>query len=496
MAKKLKIDRKQRSEQRRMLGKKRYEAKMMYSVTLEDLVPGDNFYRVIDGLLDLRFLYKECKEVYGETGKPSIDPVVFFKILLFGYFENILSDRELVRRASDSLGVRLYLGYDLDEDLPWHSTISRTRQLYKEEIFEKLFDNVLEKCSEAGLVSGEHQSIDSTLVRANASLSSLEKRIDIIELKEYIKKTNKENVIQEKAKSDKKDANGSSNMRNKRQTKNEEYISKTDPDSRMASKGNKPSNMYYSTHYGVDSRKKVITDVLTTHADIKDSTSLPEVIKRVEKRLSIVNKKVKSISADKGYYSVKNLRMFEEKEITAYIPRQRFVNSTGNIDKQDFIYNYGSDTYKCPGNKLLKYFYTKKEKESRVYTSNPKGCNNCMLKIKCTSTSKRMIHRSIYQEEVERAEQRMKRSEGKEAMRLRKTGPEPLFGEAKANHGLSKYMNRGISNAQKTSFVIATVQNLKRLLNARNKRKDICKNNLQNILLTNNYLQNKYCFCS
>ena len=115
---------------------------------------------------------------------------------MFGYFENILSDRELVRRASDSLGVRLYLGYDLDEELPWHSTISRTRQLYKEEIFEKLFDKVLEKCSEAGLVSGEHQSIDSTLVRANASLSSLEKRINVIELKEYIKKTNKENEIE------------------------------------------------------------------------------------------------------------------------------------------------------------------------------------------------------------------------------------------------------------------------------------------------------------
>ena len=478
-----------------MLGKKQYESKMMYSVTLEDLVPEDNFYRVIDGLLDMRFLYKECKEVYGETGKPSIDPVVFFKILLFGYFENILSDRELVRRASDSLGVRLYLGYDLDEELPWHSTISRTRQLYKEEIFEKLFDKVLEKCSEAGLVSGEHQSIDSTLVRANASLSSLEKRINVIELKEYIKKTNKENEIEEKPKREKKSAGRRGNMGNKRQTKNEKYVSKTDPDSRMASKGNKPSNMYYSTHYGVDSRKKVITDVLTTHADIEDSTSLPEVIKRVEKRLSMVNKKVKSISADKGYYSGKNLRMFEERGITAYIPRRRFVNTTGNLDKKYFVYDHGSDKYKCPGNKLLKYLYTKKEKETRVYTSNPKECSNCLLKEKCTTSSKRMIHRSIYHEEVERADQRMKCSEGKEAMRLRKTGPEPLFGEAKANHGLSKFMNRGISNARKTSFVIATVQNLKRLLKVMDKRNDICKQNLLNILLTKNYPQNNYCFC-
>jgi transposase len=139
-----------------MIGNKRLEGKIMYTVSLEDLVPADNFYRQLDGFLDLRFLYKECKQLYGSTGKPSIDPVVFFKILLFGYFENIISDRELVRRASDSLGVRLYLGYDIDEELPWHSTISRTRKLYKEEIFEMLFDKVLEKCVEAGIVSGEH----------------------------------------------------------------------------------------------------------------------------------------------------------------------------------------------------------------------------------------------------------------------------------------------------------------------------------------------------
>jgi transposase len=474
-----------------MIGNKRLEGKILYCVSLEDLVPEDNFYRQIDRFLDLRFLYKECKGLYGTTGKPSIDPVVFFKLLLFGYFENIISDRELVRRASDSLGVRLYLGYDIDEELPWHSTISRTRKLYKEEIFEKLFDKVLEKCISAGIVSGEHQSIDSTLVRANASLSSLEKKIDIVELKEYINRTSKENSVEEKSEKKKSD-DGEGKGGSKSQTRNQEYVSKTDPDSRMARKGDKPTNMYYSTHYGVDSKRKVITDVLTTHADMGDSTSLMTVVNRLKTRLSINQKEVKQVSADKGYYSGKNLKKLEDEGIIPYIPKQRNVNTNGGIDKEEFKYDAQSDTYQCPEQKQLGYSHTRKEKESRVYKTKFGECTQCPIKERCTTSKSRSINRSIYHDEIERLDQRMKSREGKNAMRLRKTGPEPLFGEAKANHGLSKFMNRGISNAQKTSYVIATVQNLKRLMKVIAKKREVISKELENLILTvinpvNNY---------
>jgi transposase len=156
-----------------MLGKKKFQPKLMYNLTLDDLVAEDNIYRQIDKFLDMRFVYKECEKLYGKTGKPSIDPVVFFKLELFGYFENIISDRELIKKANDSLAARYFIGYDLDEKLPWHSTISRTRALISKEIFEKIFNRVLELCYQSGLIEGKHQSIDSTLVKANASLDSL-----------------------------------------------------------------------------------------------------------------------------------------------------------------------------------------------------------------------------------------------------------------------------------------------------------------------------------
>ena len=118
-----------------MQGKKRLTPQLFYNISLQDLVPEDHFYRRLNKELDLHFLYAATKQYYGSEGQQSIDPIVFFKILLVGYLNNINSDRALIRFCADSLGIRLYLGYDLQEELPYHSTISRTRQLYDKATF-------------------------------------------------------------------------------------------------------------------------------------------------------------------------------------------------------------------------------------------------------------------------------------------------------------------------------------------------------------------------
>ena len=156
-----------------MQGKKDCVPKMMYQVNLNDLVPANNYYRIIDKQLDLKFLYEATKPYYGTEGQESIDPVVFFKICLVGYLNNISSDRKLIEYCSDSLAVRLFLKYDIDEALPWHSTISRTRQLYGEDVFLSLFRKILSLCVSKGMVRGKRQAIDSALMKANASMDSL-----------------------------------------------------------------------------------------------------------------------------------------------------------------------------------------------------------------------------------------------------------------------------------------------------------------------------------
>ena len=113
-----------------MQGRKDIQPKMMYQVNIDTLVPTDNFYRKLSQTLNLSFLYKATAKYYGTEGQESIDPVVFFKICLVGYLNNINSDRRLIDYCSNCIDVRWYLKYDIDEELPWHSTISRTRQLY------------------------------------------------------------------------------------------------------------------------------------------------------------------------------------------------------------------------------------------------------------------------------------------------------------------------------------------------------------------------------
>jgi transposase len=127
-----------------MQGKKTYQEKLFTQFLLSERVPQHNFYRQPKSVLDLDYLYKLTEPFYGASGQKSIDPIVFFKLCLVGYLENIISDRKLIQHCSMRLDILFFIGYDLEDELPWHSTISRTRQLFPEFIFEEVFTNVLQ----------------------------------------------------------------------------------------------------------------------------------------------------------------------------------------------------------------------------------------------------------------------------------------------------------------------------------------------------------------
>ena len=137
-------------------------------------MPPHNLYRRLDELLDFRFLYEATQDLYSHTGQPLLDPVVFFKLVLVGRLENLVSDRRLLEHCALRLDILLFLGYGLDETLPWHSTLSRTRQLFPAALFEQLFDRVFALCVAQGLVAGNTQAVDSAPIKANASLESLQ----------------------------------------------------------------------------------------------------------------------------------------------------------------------------------------------------------------------------------------------------------------------------------------------------------------------------------
>ena len=156
-----------------MMGTKERAFGPLPPVSLEDLVPPDHFYRHLERTLDLGFVRDLVREAYADIGRPSIDPVVFFKLQLILFFEGLRSERQLMRVVADRLSLRWYLGYDLTEPLPDHSSLTRIRERYGLDVFRRFFEAIVEQCIAAGLVWGQELYIDATKVEANASLDSL-----------------------------------------------------------------------------------------------------------------------------------------------------------------------------------------------------------------------------------------------------------------------------------------------------------------------------------
>src|SRR5579872_7198825 len=162
-----------------MMGKKERHFAPLTNVSLEELVPQDHFYRHRERTLDLSFVREFVQETYAGKGRPSIDPVVFFKLQLVMFFEDIRSERLLMRHAADRLSVRWYLGYDLNEPLPDHSSLTRIRERYGIEVFRRFFEAIVEQCQQAGLVWGRELYFDGTKVAANAGKESVKPRFAV-----------------------------------------------------------------------------------------------------------------------------------------------------------------------------------------------------------------------------------------------------------------------------------------------------------------------------
>jgi transposase len=162
-----------------MMGMKERSFVSLTHMSLEELVPQNHFYRYLERKLDLSFVRKFVQKTYASLGCPFIDPIVFFKLQLVMFFEGIRSERQLVLQAADRLSVRWYLGYDLNEPLPDHSSLSRIRTRYGLSVFRRFFDAIVEQCQQAQLVWGKEFYIDSTQVNANADMDSLVTRFAV-----------------------------------------------------------------------------------------------------------------------------------------------------------------------------------------------------------------------------------------------------------------------------------------------------------------------------
>jgi len=476
-----------------MQGKKKLQPQLFYQIDIEKLVPADNYYRILNSSLDLGYLYRDTKRFYGTEGQQSIDPIVFYKILLVGYLNNINSDRALLRYCADSLSIRLFLGYDLEEQLPYHSTISRTRQLYGEDVFLKLFQQVLKLCIDKGMVRGKRQCVDSAFVKANASMDSLvEKEIiedasafvsELEENSEYKVTTERNKIVQRhhtwkqeaykdmpgNNKSDRTDEDG--HQIRPKFLSNHTHYSPTDPDAKISVKPGKARQLNYAGQLSVDDAHHVITGACASTAGSKDSAILHEIVNQTINNLEQNNIALEELIADTGYSSGEALQYLEDKNIDAWIPNFGQYKP----ERAGFIYNKEKNQYECikeKGNRaVLTFKGTKTDSkgyQKHIYRSSETQCAKCPLRQQCCGavTKFKKIDDSIHKPLYDKMHQKLTENKDyhRKLIKRRSATVEPVLGTLINFMNMRRLNSRGMAIANKHVLMSALTYNLKKLL--------------------------------
>jgi hypothetical protein len=422
--------------------------------------------------------------------------VVFFKLQLIAFFEGFHSERRLMETVNVNLAHRWFIGYDLTETVPDHSSLSKIRDRYGLETYQRFFERIVELCIEAGLVWGEELYFDSTKVQANAAINRLipcveweaqqhlqelfEKESDHEErddeaamspkedslLEEEVDlKQGKTKVLSPKELVEKYDGSRMPSIRKpsyERLTDRE--VCPTDPDaSPMQPSGGGRSVVGYSDHYIVDGGKqRIILHALMTPASIMDNTPLLDLVRWVCFRWQL---KPKQATGDTKYGTIPNIVGLEQMDIQAYVPTPDLSNRAKFCPSERFQYDGEHDQYVCPQGQILRLYSRRNTEKVYVYAADAGVCNTCPMKQECTDIqSGRHIFRSFFQEKLDRAKGYQDTEAYQKAMRKRSLWTEPLFGVAKQFHQLRKFRLRGLIKVNIEGVMIATGQNIKRLI--------------------------------
>lgn len=468
--------------------------------SLEQLVPQEHFYRKLEAKLDLRFVYKLVKERSAPSmGRPSIDPVVFFKLQLIMFFEGIRSERQLMEAVNVNLAHRWYIGYDFDEPVPDHSSLSKIRDRYGLVVFQRFFEQIVERCQEAGLVWGKELYFDGTKIRANAALDGMVPRW-YWQAKQHLERLfpegqapaptettsaqtaspaleQLESPAPEPSKPvlarlvEKYDGTRRTGRRSHTyQRIADSKVSPTDPAASPMSRftGDK-AKLGYHTHYVVDGgQARIILAALVTPASIMDNMPLLDLVRWVRFRWQL---HPKIGVGDSKYGTVDNIVGLEQDGIRAYLPIPDLSQRSGLFPPKLFHYQPEQDQYRCPQGHELPLFSRRTREEVFVYRADADTCNVCPLKAQCTnSQSGRHLFRSFHQDYLDRAETYRTTEAYKKALRKRQVWVEPLFGEGKQWHQMTRFRLRGLERVNIEGVMKAAGQNIKRLLRDTNRR--------------------------
>ena len=292
-----------------MMGQQPRTESLFYYFRLEDQIPEDHLLRLIDRYVDFSFVREQLKDFYSSMGRPSIDPEVLLRLLLVGYLYGITSERRLMDEVRMHLAYRWFTRLGFEQEIPDHSTFSKNRhgRFRQSGVFRKVFEEIVRRCLEAGLVEGRNLAVDGTLVGANASQQSRVPREKLVEVaqisrtvQEYLTELEQQNPVADP----------------EARPIAQEMVSTTDPDAAWAVKSG-PATLAYYDNYLVDTTSRVILSVEATPARFRQEML---AARRMLERVGQFGVRPQSLAADKAYGSGEFLAWLLERNIQPHIP--------------------------------------------------------------------------------------------------------------------------------------------------------------------------------
>ena len=418
-------------------------------VCIEDLVPNNHILRDIEKAIDFSFIYDEVKDLYSEdNGRPSVDPVVLFKIVMIQYTFGIRSMRQTIKEIEVNMAYRWFLGCDMLDKIPHFTTFGKNymRRFADSDIFERIFEKILAEAVNAGFVDASAVFIDSTHIKASANSKKHTNELVRIEAKHYQKELNEEinkDRVEQGKKSLKYHDNNDDNDKNNG-TKSIKQ-STTDPECGLFHKGEHKVEFAYTAHTACDKHNFVLgCDV--SAGNVHDSVMFDGLYKEVAKRFP----EIEVVGIDSGRLPT--------------TPYKRPMTKKGFFKKYEYVYDEYYDCIICPNNKVLSYSTTNKE-GYREYKRDPKICRSCPHRSQCTESKncQKVVTRHVWQEYMERAEDVRYSPKGKEIYAMRAQTIERVFADAKEKHFMRYTHFRGLARLKMQVLLTFACMNLKKL---------------------------------
>ena len=433
---------------------------------LEDLVPQDHLLRLVDRYIDFDFIKELTYPLYcHDNGRPAIDPIVLFKMLFVGYIYGIRSERRLVEEFNVNLAYRWFIGYDLDDPIPNHSTFSqnRRRRFNKyEELEQQIFDRIVEQAIEYGLIDGHYLYTDSTHIKANANKRKFQPVIVKDKPMEYLKELQddidqrREEIGKKPFDHDDDDPNGSTPSSKEHEIKQ----STTDPDSGFMTRDGKPQGFFYLDHRTVDGRNNLIVDCHVTAGNINDARPYPNRLQRIWERFGF---NTWCVGVDAGYKTAYIAKFLQECGVYGVAGYRRKPHRNKDLFyPSEFQYDKQHDLYICPGNKVLKLTTIDRNGYAH-YKAKCGTCEQCPLKARCTTAQYKMLSRHIWQDYVDELDSHRLTAMGKRIYKRRKETVERSFADSKEMHGLRYARYRGLRKVRAQCLLTAACQNMKKI---------------------------------